>query len=400
MRKLDLRTGRPVWTAYRVPAVPAHTLTRDIRCDVLVVGMGISGAMVAETLTGEGHNVAMIDRRGPLKGSTAATTALVQYEIDTPLSKLALTIGRAQAERAWRRSRLAVMNLKAHIEELGIACDLAIRPTLYLAGNELSGRALEAEAHARRDAGLLSRYLTAKPLKDEFGIERDGAILSRDNLALDPRKLTAGLLNHARDRGARFYKKVEATEFVHAKDGVEVATKHGPTIAAQHVVLCTGYELLPFLPADNHQVISTWAIATRPQKRNLWPQQAFIWEASTPYLYLRATKDGRVVCGGEDEEFQDEARRDAAIPAKTAAIVAKLKQLMPQLDATPEFAWAGAFGSTSTGLPIIGKVPRKPRIHAVLGYGGNGITYSRIASEIVTAAIAGRTDSDLDLFDF
>ena len=157
---------------------------------------------------------------------------------------------------------------------------------------------------------------------------------------------------------------------------------------------------MPFVPADNHQVISTWAIATRPQNQNLWPQEAFIWEASDPYLYMRATKDGRIVCGGEDEEFQDEERRDALIPEKTAAIVAKLKKLMPKLDTTTQFVWAGAFGSTSTGLPIIGAVPRKPRIHAVMGYGGNGITYSRIASEIVSAAIAGRSDSEADLFAF
>ncbi len=400
MRKLDLRTGTPVWMAYRAPSVPMQTLTRDIKGEVLVVGMGISGAMMAEALTGAGHEVVMIDRRGPLLGSTPATTALVQYEIDTPLSKLKLKIGRTDAERAWRRSRLAVMNLKAHIEALGIPCDLATRPTLYLAGNELTGRALEEEAEARTDAGLLSRYLTAKPLKDEFGIDRDGAILSHENLALDPRKLTAGLLNTARSRGARFYKNVEATAFEHAKDGVEVATGDGPVISASHVVLCTGYELMPFVPADNHQVISTWAIATRPQKQNLWPQEAFIWEASDPYLYMRATKDGRIVCGGEDEEFQDEERRDALIPEKTAAIVAKLKKLMPKLDTTPQFVWAGAFGSTSTGLPIIGAVPRKPRIHAVMGYGGNGITYSRIASEIVSAAIAGRSDSEADLFAF
>ncbi len=400
MRKLDLRTGRPVWTAYRTPSVPTQTLTRDGKCDVLVIGMGISGAMMAEMLTGAGHDVVMIDRRGPLHGSTAATTALVQYEIDMPLTKLSLAISRADAQRAWRRSRLAVLNIKSHIEELGIACDLTTRPTLYLAGNELSGGKLAAEAAARRDAGLLSRYLTAKPLKHEFGIDRSGAILSRDNLALDPRKLTAGLLNIAGARGARCYKNVEAADFKHTKNGVQVATKHGPTISANHVVLCTGYELLPFVPADNHKVISTFAIATKPQKSKLWPQEAFIWEASTPYLYMRATKDGRVICGGEDEDFQDEARRDALIPAKTAAIVAKLKQLMPQLDTTPEFTWAGAFGSTSTGLPIIGKVPRKPRIYAVLGYGGNGITYSRIASEIVAAAIAGRCDSDASLFDF
>src|SRR5687767_10332616 len=117
-QKLDLRSGRPVWLAYRAPAIAADTLTRDIKTDVLVIGMGISGAMMAETLSAQGNSVVMIERRGPMLGSTPATTALVQFEIDEPLTSLSEMIGRSQAEQAWRRSRLAVFNLRARIAEL------------------------------------------------------------------------------------------------------------------------------------------------------------------------------------------------------------------------------------------------------------------------------------------
>jgi glycine/D-amino acid oxidase-like deaminating enzyme len=37
---------------------------------------------------------------------------------------------------------------------------------------------------------------------------------------------------------------------------------------------------------------------------------------------------------------------------------------------------------------------------AVLGFGGNGITYSRIAADIIGAALGGRADPDADLYDF
>lgn len=81
LRKLDLRSGTPVWSAYRSPAVPTDRLRRDVKADVLIIGMGISGAMMAGAVTRDGRSVICIDRRGPLKGSTAATTALVQFEI-------------------------------------------------------------------------------------------------------------------------------------------------------------------------------------------------------------------------------------------------------------------------------------------------------------------------------
>lgn len=397
-RKLDLRTGRPVWMAYRAPRVPVTRLNRDVRTDVAIVGMGISGAMMAETLTARGHSVVLIDRRGPLRGSTPATTALVQFEIDQPLSLLSAKIGKDAARQAWRRSRLSVMNLGARIAELGIRCDMARTPSLYLAGNLLDPSGLREEASARAEAGIHAAYLTAAALKETFGIARNAAILSDDNLTLDPRKLTAGLLNEALRRGARLHAPVEAVSITHHRDEVVIATKDGPSIRAGHAVLATGYELIDPVPATGHEIISTWAIATKPQKRAIWPRAAMIWEASAPYLYLRATPDGRIICGGEDEDFTDEERRDALIGRKSARIAAKLSKLLPGVDPTPEFAWAGAFGATSTGLPRIGAVPGKPRLFSVMGYGGNGITYSQIASEIVASALDGRDDADAPLF--
>lgn len=399
-RKLDLRSGRPVWHAYRAPAIPTKRLTRDIKTEVAVVGMGISGAMIAEELTAHGMAVVCLDRRGPLQGSTAATTALVQFEIDQPLTLLSRMIGRTAAEQAWRRSRLTVLNLHARIAELAIKCSATSRQSLYLAGTVLGPAQLREEAAARALAGIRASYLAPQALADAFGIHRDGAILSDGNIALDPRKLTAGLLLKALERNARAYAPVETTSITSSADDVVIATEPGPTITAKHVVLATGYELTDVVPAENHSIISTWAIATRQQKSAIWPGEAFVWEASDPYLYMRATPDGRVICGGEDEEFSDEERRDGLLAAKGATLSAKLKKLFPGLDTVPEFAWTASFGTTTTGLPYIGAVPRHPRIHAVMGYGGNGITYSQLASEIISASLRGRDDSDAKLFAF
>ncbi|MBN9071857.1 MAG: FAD-binding oxidoreductase [Rhizobiales bacterium] len=398
-RKLDLRTGRTVWSAYRAPAVPQEALARDLSADVVVVGMGIGGALAADALSLAGLSVVAIDRRGAVKGSTAATTALVQYEIDQPLCLLSRRIGKERAMRAWRRSRLAVGNLKARILERQIACDLAERPSLYLAGDVLGAEALEEEAELRGAAGLAASFLPRAAVRETYGMDR-AALRSQGNLALDPRKLTAGLLLRARERGARFFSPVEAVRFASHADGVAVETKAGPVLSARYVLLATGYELMDFVPAKNHRIISTWAFATARQPAALWKDRALVWEASDPYLYFRATHDGRVICGGEDEDFSDEAQRDALIAEKTERIAGKLKALLPAVDTRPTFAWSGSFGTTTTGLPYVGAVPRRPRIFAVMGYGGNGITYAEIAAELVTAAILGHADPDADLFAF
>jgi glycine/D-amino acid oxidase-like deaminating enzyme len=163
--------------------------------------------------------------------------------------------------------------------------------------------------------------------------------------------------------------------------------------------LATGYELVDMVKQDRHQIISTWAIATGRQTGSaLVPGNPLIWEASDPYLYLRTTHDGRIICGGEDAPFEDEEKRDALIGEKTARLTEKLAHLLPRIDPAPEFAWAGSFGTTATGLPLIGPVPNRPRIFALMGYGGNGITFARIAAEMITTAIGGGKDDDADIF--
>jgi glycine/D-amino acid oxidase-like deaminating enzyme len=375
-------------------------LTTAVSTDVVVVGAGVSGALIAERLAATGFRVVIVDRRGPCRGSTVASTSLIQFEIDTPLLKLSQKIGAAKAARAWSRSAAAVEDLIVHARRLQIHCDLVRRETLYLAGDVLGARDLQREVELRRKLGLPSRYLERASLQKRVGIDRPGAILSTGSAEANPVKLAAGCLRHAMRLGARLFAPVDVANVRSHPRGIEVQTREGVTLACRFLVYATGYELAEDLPARGHDIHSTWAIATKPQARNLWPTRDLIWEASDPYLYLRTTPDGRVIVGGEDEDFEDDEKRDALIPAKSRRLQTKLARLMPSLDASAEFRWAACFGSSETGLPTIGEVPGMRRCYAALGYGGNGITFSMIAAQIVQRSICGARDPDADLFGF
>ena len=399
-RRLKLRGGTSVWMS-RVRHLPRVALpARDFRVDCLVVGSGISGALTAHALIQSGFSVAMIDRRSPLTGSTPASTALLQFEIDTPLIHLQRRIGARAAERAWLRSYGALRDLAGLIQRERIRCDATARPSVYLAGNVLNATDLQREGRARRRAGLPAEYLTRTTLRSSFGFSRSAALVSAGNLAVDPVSLTAALLRSACRSGMRLLAPYELTGLQPGRGRVLAGTRQGLQIDAKHVVLCTGYELPKIVPAEGHSIASTWAIATRPQSRRLWPQQALVWEASDPYLYLRTTADGRIICGGEDAEFVDEQRRDALLPSKAQTLTHKLRKLLLGVDSRAAFRWTGCFGQSDTGLPSIGAIPGYPRCHAVLGFGGNGITFSMLAAQLLRAAIVGRRDADAALFAF
>ena len=398
--KRDLRTGRPVWLERRLPAIASSELKRAVSCDVLVVGAGISGAIIAEALSDAGLDLVIADRRGAVLGSTPASTALLQYEIDTPLSVLSERIGRDRAERIWRRSRLAVDALRERTRALGIKAEQATRDSLYLSGNVLDAAGLEAETEARRRAGFEVSFLKPAAVFDEYGIKGRSAIVGRDNYMADPRLLAAGYLNAAIGRGARVYAPVEVTDIEASASGVVAATKDGPEIRAKSLVFATGYEMAKGVPKKGNTIISTWVIATKPQPRKIWPTGCIIWEAADPYLYIRTTPEGHVICGGEDAEISDADERDALNEAKTARLVEKLGKLLPMIDATADFSWSGSFGDSKTGTPTIGPVPRMPNCYSAMGYGGNGITFSMMAGQMLRGMITGTGDPDSDLVSF
>jgi len=399
-QKRDLRTGRSVWQARRLPAIPKETLARDLTCDVVVVGAGISGALVAELLSDAGLRVCVVDRRGPAEGSTSASTALLQYELDVPLGRLAQRMDRDRAERIWRRSSLSVRALAERTRRLGIEAGVEARDTLYLSGNELAPRALAEEGEARRRAGFEVEYLTVPETTRRFGIEGRACLRNAGNLVADPRRLTAGYLSQAVRQGTRIFPGVEVTEVESGRGGVRALTRDGPVITARHLIYATGYELPDVVPRKGHQIISTWAMATGPQSLRTWPSDHMIWEASDPYLYLRAGPGGCILCGGEDEEFADDERRDALLPRKTEILQEKLARLLPRVDTRAAFCWTGNFGASNDGTPTVGAVPGSPGCFAVLGYGGNGITFSMMAAQILRGLIAGDGDPDEALFAF
>lgn len=84
--------------------------------------------------------------------------------------------------------------------------------------------------------------------------------------------------------------------------------------------------------------------------------------------------------------------------AKAALIARKVEQLLPGLHLTISHRWAGAFGESPTGLPIIGAVHGLPHCYRVTGFGGNGITHSVIGALVIAAALSGNVDKDADLF--
>jgi glycine/D-amino acid oxidase-like deaminating enzyme len=361
-----LRGGRSPWFA-RAAQRSWADITGNLKCDALIVGGGITGSLIAERLTRQGLDVVIIDREFPGRGSTAASTSMLLWEIDRSLTQLTEAYGFERGSRAYQASLQAVGGLKALVLELGLPCNMREKDSLYLATGATAKELIEEHA-LRQRANLPGAFLDHATLLENFGIARAGAIVSPGAADADPMQLAYGLLGVAVWRGARLF-EAEAIAFDAASRSVSVRLRDDHQVEARHVVLATGYVMPKIIHSTIQAVSSSWAIATPPQPDNIWKGGALIWEDSMDYLYARTTVSGRIIIGGEDsDEIIEPEARDALIPEKSRILAEKLGALWPRAHRDIAFRWAGTFDTTRDGLPLIGPVPGQKGIFAAYGY--------------------------------
>ncbi len=398
---MNLTSSHPFWSVNN--GLPANypSLQRDVSCEAVVIGGGITGALAAVHLIEAGVKTLLIDKRDIGTGSTSASTALLQYEIDVPLRELIKKVGPAAATRSYQLCCEAIGKLEHLVARLKIDCGFERKPSLYLLRHQSEIPELREEFRLRRKMGIEVEFYDTAAVRKHFPFSRPAALFSRDGAQVDPHRLTHGLLARGKRVGLEVCDRTEMVRLDQTRRGVRIITKSGFQITARRAVIAAGFESKALLRGEAGTLKSTYAIISEPlPKIPRWHKRCLIWESGTPYLYLRTTTDGRVIVGGEDENFVNAQHRDALISQKTRTLIKKFGRLFPDVSLEVAYAWAGTFGETKDGLAYIGVHPQFPHTCFALGYGGNGITFSLIAAEIIRDHLLGLTNSDAQIFRF
>lgn len=399
---MDLKSGYPYWAIKNGLMRDYPRLVGTHRTDILIVGGGITGALICEELVSHEHRVTIVDQREIGWGSTAASTALLQYEIDTPLSELTELYG-------WERASLAYRACYDAVGELGRLArtvrdvDFSEVTSLYYASSSSDVSALIRECELREQAGFGVELVDRATLEGDYGLLAPIGISSNVAARVDPYRMTYRLMaRHAR-RGVKIFDRTDVTRLDVGQEGVVAHTNSGAAIEAQHVIMAAGYAAQNWLKEDIAKNRSSYAFITDPLDAGVLGgiSDTIFWETAHPYIYLRSTGDGRLLVGGEDDAVDIPMKRDASVGHKVERLLAKLEAAFPHLHVVPAYAWGGTFAETEDGLPYFGPHPSwGPRVHFAMSYGGNGITYSVIGAKIIRAAIEGSEHELTELFSF
>ncbi|GAB4032517.1 NAD(P)/FAD-dependent oxidoreductase [Spirosoma gilvum] len=399
---MDLLSGQPYWF-YKNGVLNAYpALLRDEKEEVVIMGGGITGALMAWYLTEAGFPVIVLEKRHIGMGSTSGSTALLQYEIDTMLVDLIAMIGEKQAVRSYHLCVEAIQKVQDITQQLGVDTNFSRKKSVYYASTKADLEPLKAEFQARKKQGIRVDWWDADTLQHHFpGIKKSGAILSHDGAQVDAYRLSHALLQCCIEKGARVYDTVEVTDIHHNSTGVTLTLEHGNTIKAQKLVIACGYESQNYLSKQIVRLHSSYALVSKPMPQpTLWYENALVWESARPYLYMRTTDDNRMLIGGKDEMFQSARKRDRLLTDKSRQLEQAARRFFPDLPFYIDYEWCGTFAETVDGLPYIGSVSDHPNTYFALGFGGNGILFSILAAEIITDLMQGKKNQDADIFRF
>lgn len=360
-------------------------------CDIVVIGAGITGALISHSLMEKGYDVILIDKRDVGAGSTAATTCMLQYEIDVPLIRLAELIGTHGAVKCYKAGIDAISELEELARSLALKCDFARKESLYFARTKKDSEELHKEYVIRDQHQLGVTWLGTKEVEDDYGIISQGAILSSAAASIDAYQLTHELIAYNVVRGMRVYDQTTISNYHYDKTKTILTTGSNCIIECNKLVFCSGYESVKFLEEEIAHLFYTYASISEqniqiPEKL----KSTLVWDTGNPYSYMRYTDDKRLLIGGEDQRLRFSFFQNRVKQQKSIRLQASLKTIMPKLEFIEDFCWAGIFGSTKDGLPYIGLSPKHKNAVFVLAFGGNGIVFAVQGMKIIHDLLENR----------
>jgi glycine/D-amino acid oxidase-like deaminating enzyme len=198
--------------------------------DIVIVGGGIAGLLVAAQMSHRGLRIALVEASRVGRGVTGHTTGKVSALQQTAYSR----IGDEDAAASYAAASLAG---RALIEELinkhEIACDWELRDAWTFANRKSQAGRVESELDAALVAGLPVAIESETPLP----FETWGSVRLRDQAQFNAAAFVVGLARMlSRDAGVEIFERTRVTGLREHSSGVELRTEFGNLYAERAVI--------------------------------------------------------------------------------------------------------------------------------------------------------------------
>ena len=371
-------------------------LTKNITCDILVIGGDICGA-VANYFLSQKYNTILVESNRLGHSCTSCATALLEYQLDDFAYDLKDNLSEEMIRQVYFAGLNAISKLDAFTKKYGNHCQFAKKDTLVYSNKTKDISALKREYEFRKNAKLDVKYIDKTNNPFPFDIQC-GLYCKNGGAECNPYLLEKQFIENASNQ-SNIYENTTIVDITRQEQYLIARTTYGETIKAKNIVLATGFD---YTLVNNNIVCDkfvTSTIVTKPIKNLEWYNNALIQDYLDPYHYMRILPDNRIIYGGEDFDCPNDNIDEKKVQKKYVKLEKDLKNMLNKFcdKIVIDSCFCGVFGSTENNLGYIGYSGTKG-VYYFYSCGANGIINTMFGIDVLLDSLENKSNKFTKIF--
>jgi len=383
------------WLDTSEPFVGSSLEPQPERCDVVVVGGGITGSAAALALAKKGARVVVCEADTVGQAASGRNGGMCNNGFAQDYASLSQRIGTELANRLYLAFDAGVDTVERLVREESIDCDFVRRGKLKLAAKpEHFDKLARSQALLAASVDPDTRLVTKAELRDEIGSDRyHGGLIFEKSAGMHVGRYVRGLAKAAQVRGAQILEHAPVLGLRRESGGTYVVQTPRGEIRASQVLLASGISQVgPFGWIRRRIVpVGAFIIVTEPLPvellDRLLPTRRMATDTKNFVNFFRVTPDNRMLFGGRARFAISNPQSDE----KSGLILRQqMATVFPELaDVRIDYCWGGMIDMTANRLPRAGE---KDGVYYSMGYSGHGTQMSTLMGTLMAEIMDGRAD--------
>lgn len=406
---MNIHEGNFLWNMETGIIKKYEYLASNRKCDTLVIGGGITGALTTYMQAKSGAHVIVVDKNILGYGTTLKTDGVILKGMDlTQVRNKNIDDGKLiKYNKLCNNAIENILNIISEISE-----DEDCKKYIGLLGlKEMDVMYYSNKLTNKLDIYKLFEKLSEKNGKVEY-LEQDpllnlrsAVLIPKDGLVVNTYVLTALIYMYlSKKNNVEIYENTYIEKINAKEEGVECITSNRFKIDSKCVILASGINMLRYMENNNIDVYKQFTIVTeKVEEKQTKNMDIIAKNISNKNTLVTFTKDNRIILSGEDiketERLQDEKYFSYVEKGRYKKLYQTLNKIIPLVN-PPKIAkcFYSMYMETKDLLPVIDELGNMSNVYVNLSVGKNGIVESMIGANMLKDVYKKYHIKDMYLF--